>query len=209
VLPAIFDPYFTTKEGGTGLGLATAYAIVTKHNGHITVGSGVVAGTVFSLYLPASPHAIPPTQDVTETHVVGNGRILVMDDEDMIRDLLSEMLSSIGYEVDCAQDGAEAIALYERAKDAGQPYVAVILDITIPEGLGGRETFERLRVIDPQVKAIVSSGYANDPVMANAVQYGFSGVAPKPYTVKELSDVLHRAIRPKMSESVTDGNVVA
>jgi two-component system cell cycle sensor histidine kinase/response regulator CckA len=112
----------------------------------------------------------------------------------MIRELVSDMLTSLGYEVEETCDGAEAIALYQRAKEAGQPFTAVILDVTIPGGMGGKEAIATLRAIDPQVKAIVSSGYSDDPVMANFRQYGFSGVVAKPYTVQGLSDALQRVM---------------
>ena len=119
-----------------------------------------------------------------------------MDDEDAIRDVLSEMLTSLGYEAACARDGAEAMALYQSAKAAGQPFAAVILDATIPGGMGGRETLKRLRALAPQVKAVISSGYANDPMMANFAQYGFSSVLAKPYTIAALHDALQRVIGP-------------
>jgi two-component system cell cycle sensor histidine kinase/response regulator CckA len=196
VLPNIFDPYFTTKEHGSGLGLATAYAIIIKHEGYMIAESAVGAGTTISIYLPASQHTLVTTQDATETPRIGSGRILVMDDEDAIRDLLSDMLTSLGYEAACVRDGAEAMALYQSARAAGQPFAVVILDATIPGGMGGRETLERLRALDPQVKAVISSGYANDPVMASFAQYGFSGVLAKPYTVAGLSDVLQCLVGP-------------
>lgn len=194
VLPNIFDPYFTTKTGGSGLGLATAYAIVTKHDGHITVDSQVGVGTTFHLYLPASKRSTESEPLPTDEPFVGSGRMLVMDDEEAIRDLLDAMLTDMGYEVVCVADGVQALAVYQQAKAAGHAFVAVILDITIPGSMGGMETIAQLRTIDPQVKAIISSGYANDPVMANFQVYGFSGMVTKPYTVHKLRDVLQRVI---------------
>ena len=195
IRPNIFDPYFTTKEHGSGLGLATAYAIITKHDGFITVESEVGAGATFVMYLPGSQHDVMPAQDIPDTPLVGSGRILVVDDEEAIRDLLSTMLTRIGYEVDCVRDGAEAIDVYQNAQAEGRPYTAVILDITIPGGMGGLEALAPLRAIDPQAKVLISSGYANNPVMANFQQYGFNGVIAKPYTVQRIHDVLQDVIR--------------
>jgi CheY-like chemotaxis protein/anti-sigma regulatory factor (Ser/Thr protein kinase) len=195
IQPNIFDPYFSTKEYGSGLGLATANAIITKHDGFITVESEVGAGATFVIYLPGSQHDVIPAQDVPDMPLVGSGRILVVDDEDMIRDLLSNMLTSIGYEVDSVPDGAEAIDVYQNAQAEGRPYTAVILDITIPGGMGGLEALESLRAVDPQAKVLISSGYANNPVMANFQQYGFNGVIAKPYTMQKVHEVLQQVIR--------------
>jgi len=199
-LPKIFDPYFTTKASGSGLGLAIAYAIVAKHDGRITITSDIGVGTTVSLYLPASTHPLVSTPDRPRPSVVRQGTVLVMDDDEAIRDVLVDMLTQLGYQSQCARDGAEAIALYQQARDAGQPFTAVLLDLTIPGGMGGRETIAHLRGMDPQVCAIVSSGYANDPLMANFSAYGFRGVLSKPYTIEGLNDVLQRA----MEDSVTD-----
>jgi CheY-like chemotaxis protein len=173
---------------------AIAYAIVTKHQGYITVESTVEVGTTFALYLPAAHSAHAPQADVEAQPGVGMGKILIMDDEAMVRNLAVNMLTRLGYAVESACDGAEAIALYQRAKDAGQPFAAVILDLTVPGGLGGQETIAVLQQLDPQVHAIVSSGYAEDPVMADFRHYGFSGVVTKPYTVQELGNVLQRLL---------------
>jgi CheY-like chemotaxis protein len=195
IQPNIFDPYFTTKEHGSGLGLATAYSIITKHDGFITVESEVGAGTTCVMYLPGSRGDVMPVHDSPNTPLVGSGRILVVDDEEAIRDLLSNMLTHIGYEVDCVPDGAKAIDVYQNAQAEGRPYTAVILDITIPGGMGGLEALEPLRAIDPQAKVLISSGYANNPAMANFQRYGFNGVIAKPYTVQRLHDVLQHVIR--------------
>jgi CheY-like chemotaxis protein len=193
-LEKIFDPYFTTKPTGSGLGLAVAYAILKKHEGHITVASTVGVGTTFSLYLPASPHPTPTGSEATASPLTGQGKILLMDDEDMIRELTGTLLTQLGYEVASAADGIEALALYASAHAANQPFVAVILDLTIPGGMGGKAVVGQLLDINPQVKAIASSGYSNDPVLANFRQYGFSGVLAKPYTMTELSIILQRVI---------------
>jgi len=196
-LPKIFDPFFTTKASGSGLGLAIAYAIVTKHDGRITVTSEVGVGTTVSLYLPASTHALVSTPDRLNPSVVHQGTMLIMDDNAAIRDVLVDMLTQLGYQSQCARDGAEAVALYQQARDAGQPFTAVLLDLTIPGGMGGKETITHLQAIDPQVCAIVSSGYANDPLMADFRAYGFSGVISKPYTMEGLHEVLQRVIEDR------------
>jgi two-component system cell cycle sensor histidine kinase/response regulator CckA len=194
-LPKIFDPYFTTKLKGTGLGLATAYSIVKGHEGLIMVESEMKVGTTFHIYLPASQKPMTEEKDSDQKVVTGAGRILVMDDEEPIRDMAMAILSMLGYEVDAAKDGDEAFDLYRSAKDSGSPYTAVILDLTVPGAMGGRETLPRLIEIDPEVRAIVSSGYSNDPVMSNYKSYGFSGVVAKPYTPEELSQTLDRVIK--------------
>jgi len=194
-LSKIFDPYFTTKAEGSGLGLTTAYAIVTKHDGYISIASELGVGTTVVIYLPASRQTIAPAQTHPNISLGGIGRILVMDDEEMIRNLLRALLVSLGYAVECVRDGTEAVAVYQRAQAAGQPFAAVILDYTIPGGMGGLETLARLRAIDPRVVALISSGYATGPVMADWGHYGFSGVVAKPYTVNQLQKVLHRALR--------------
>ena len=194
VLANIFDPYFTTKPEGNGLGLTTAYAIVIKHEGYITIASEVGVGTTVVIYLPASQKAMVSAQTHSPVLLNGSGRILVMDDEEMIRKVLRQLLESLGYTVECVQDGTEAVAAYQRAQAVGQPFAVVILDYTIPGGMGGLETLARLRAIDPQVTALISSGYANNPVMADWAYYGFSGVVAKPYTIAQLQEALHHVL---------------
>jgi two-component system cell cycle sensor histidine kinase/response regulator CckA len=195
VLPKIFDPYFTTKAAGSGLGLATVHAIVAKHDGYIRVDSQVGEGTTVVIYLPASPQTVTPAPTGPDVPLVGHGRILVMDDEAMIGDLLRASLTRLGYEVECVRDGRAAIVAYQRAQAAGQPFAAVILDSTIPGGMGGRDTLAHLRTLNPQVVALLSSGYTNDPMLANYTQYGFRGIIAKPYTVKELQEALQRVLQ--------------
>jgi PAS domain S-box-containing protein len=188
----IFDPYFTTKDNGIGLGLATCYSIINSHNGHIIVESSPGAGTTFSLYLPASSvQDVPPAPDAGRVPLRGTGKILVMDDEDIVRDVLHRSLTHLGYTVVSARDGNETIALYEQALKSSKSFDAVIMDLTVPGGMGGKETLTKLRQIDPRVKAIVSSGYSDDPIMASFKDFGFCGVVSKPYTLKTLSEIVH------------------
>ena len=204
----IFDPYFTTKQKGSGLGLATCYSIIKQHEGHITVESHLGAGTAFHIYLPASEKEAPEQEAVVEAPAVGTGRILIMDDEEMVRDVAGKMLERLGYDVAFAIDGEEAVTLYRKAHDAGIAFDAVIMDLTIPGGMGGKEAIVKLLEIDPQAKAIVSSGYSNDPIMADCMQYGFSGVVTKPYSVKNLSEVLLEVLNRVTSNS-TDSTVIS
>ncbi len=190
----IFDPFFSTKLNGTGLGLSTVYSIIKRHNGYITVESKKEVGTTFYIYLPASRKDIQQKKDDTVI-IGGKGKILVMDDEEIVREVLGAMLLSIGYEVEYATSGEEAVELYRVAKGSGEPFDAVILDLTIPGGMGGKKAIHGLLKIDPGVKAIVSSGYSHDPVMADFREYGFSGVAAKPYKIKQLSETLHNVIK--------------
>ncbi len=189
----VFDPYFTTKQEGSGLGLATTYSIIKKHDGHITVESLLGVGTTFHIYLPASDKIVPEKE--TDRLITGRGRILVMDDEASLRKMVGRMLKMLGYESGFAKDGAEAIRMYKEAKDSEKPYNAVILDLTIPGGMGGKEAFQKLLEIDPEVKAIVSSGYSDDPVLANFQEYGLKGVIPKPFESRSLGKVLNEVLK--------------
>lgn len=194
-LPKIFDPYFTTKQKGSGLGLATAYSIVKNHNGHILVESKLGEGTTFHIYLPASDQKKLPQPEEDRKLLAGKGRILVMDDEELVREVLGTMLVNLGYEAEFAHDGMEAIKIFREAQENGDRFAAVILDLTVPGGMGGKESILQLRRIDPQIKAIVSSGYSDDPIMAEFRRHGFSGVIAKPYRVLDLSKTLHEIIQ--------------
>jgi len=197
-LRKIFDPYFTTKQKGSGLGLSTAYSIIKNHGGYITAKSKLEVGTTFRIYLPASEKPIPAKkEEVAEMAIAGKGRVLVMDDEEVIRELLHDELTDIGYEVELAVDGAEAIEQYTKAKESGQPFDAVILDLTVPGGMGGKEVIEKMLEIDPSVKAIVSSGYSTDPIMSDFKEYGFSGVVAKPYKMEQLEKTLRSILKGK------------
>ncbi|NVN90514.1 MAG: response regulator [Desulfuromonadales bacterium] len=186
----IFDPYFTTKQKGSGLGLATVHSIIRKHEGYVRVQSQVGVGTIFQIYLPASTQPHPKkTEHVTSLHV-GTGNILVMDDEESVREVASELLKDLGYKAVVCRDGAEAIRLYQEAWQSGEPFLAVIMDLTIPGGMGGKEAIKELLEFDNKVYGIVSSGYCNDPVLANYRDFGFRSVATKPYSVEEFGRVL-------------------
>jgi len=193
-LHKVFDPYFSTKAEGQGLGLASTYAIVQKHGGHIAVESQRKVGTKFSIYFPACASGAKPIKLGTVPLQHGRGTILVMDDEEPIRLLAKEMLSHCGYQCALAKNGHEAIDCFQQAHDKGTPFSAVILDLTVPGSMGGKEAILRLREIDPQVIAFVSSGYSNDPIMANYHSYGFHGVITKPYSLIGLSTILHRSL---------------
>jgi len=189
-LSQIFDPYFTTKQSGSGLGLATSYSIIKNHDGYIAVDSELHVGTKFYIYIPANGKLNGTSTHKNNDIVWGSGRVLLMDDKHEVLEAAGEMLSHIGYDVDYAKDGSEALQKYKSARMSGKPFDSVIMDLTIPGGMGGEEALRKLRVIDPDVKAIVSSGYSSDPIMAKYKTYGFKAVLPKPYEVKKLSSVL-------------------
>ncbi len=190
----IFDPYFTTKDKNSGLGLATAYSIVKRHNGHITVESGPGAGSTFTVYLPSTGMIYRSQPEASVTVKSGSGRILIMDDEDIILDVAGRILTRLGYQVAFAKNGAEAITRYSQARSTGNPFDLVIMDLTVPGGMGGKEAVKKIREIDPSAKAIVSSGYCNDPVLAHYSDYGFNGIVSKPYSIKILSDTVMKVI---------------
>jgi len=196
-LNKIFDPFFTTKQKGSGLGLATSYAIVKKHEGHIAVESVPGAGAAFSVYLPARDSGPVGGNIVSPALRRGTGRILVMDDDPSVREVASQMLAAIGYEVTSVADGEEAIGLYEQAMREGRPFHAVIMDLTVSGGMGGAEAMRRLRQMDPGVKAIISSGYSNDPLMADYRKHNFAAVVSKPYRLLDLSEAVRSAINLK------------
>jgi PAS domain S-box-containing protein len=189
-LSKIFDPYFTTKQKGSGLGLAVCYSVIKNHRGYIRVESTLGVGTTFHIYIPVFEGHQHNRKSVEErTLSASGGKVLVMDDEDSIREMMGDILSSYGYAVDFARNGEEAISLYQ-----DNAYDVVILDLTIPGGMGGKETMKELLVIDPNVKVIVSSGYSSDPIMSDYKQYGFRDVIAKPYRIEELEEVIERVI---------------
>jgi len=186
----IFDPYFTTKPNGSGFGLSTAYSIIKNHNGYITVESRPHSGTTFYVYLPASPKKVPAKKEEKRL-ISGRGRILFMDDEEPVRIVTGKMLRHLGYDVAFVKNGEEAIRAYQEAQKSGNLFDVVIMDLTIPGGMGGVEAMKRLCAIDPNVRAIVASGYSNDPVMSDYEKYGFCGVVSKPFTIADLGQILH------------------
>jgi PAS domain S-box-containing protein len=194
----IFDPYFSTKQTGSGLGLAAVLSIITQHNGHISVASKPDIGTTFTIFLPAEKSSYKPTVtthlDLTEKPTSTSGHILVMDDEEMVRNVSAAMLKRCGYTVDFAVDGEAAIEKYISADKSGNSFDIVIMDLTIPGGMGGKEAVNRLLAIDPEAKVIVSSGYSTDPVMANYSDYGFKGRLVKPFQMETLKTEICRVI---------------
>ncbi len=195
----IFDPYYSTKQGGSGLGLASVHSIVTKHKGHVAVFSELGIGTTFEILLPESEERLQePSEEQIKSRISKPAEcsILVMDDEEMIRDMATAMLGHLGYTITTCADGEEAIALYKSAKEDGRPFTAVIMDLTVPGGMGGKEAAQQILSYDPAAHLLVSSGYSNDPVMANHEEYGFHAAVIKPYKVTELVHALHRVIKP-------------
>ena len=189
----IFDPYFTTKQG-SGLGLTSCYAIIKKHGGSIVVDSIPGQGSTFTVFLPACLERSEPEPVAPAAENRGNGRILFMDDDPLIREVTAAMLEQLGYRADCVADGGTAVERYRSGRDGGDPFAAVIMDLTVRGGIGGKEALRLLLGMDPEVKAVVSSGYSDDPVLANCREYGFRSVLVKPYGKQELSVVLHELL---------------
>ncbi len=200
-LPRIFHPYFSTKQKGSGLGLATSYSIVKNHDSALIVESEVGIGTAVFVYLPASRKdtlvAKAQDEELIGEVIPGHGRILVMDDEELVRDVAGSMLTHMGYEVEYASDGIEAIRLYQAARHSKRPFAAVIMDLTIPGGMGGKEAIAQLLKKDPEIRAVVSSGYSDDPIMSHFSEYGFRGVIAKPYKMEELGRTLQQVLADK------------
>lgn len=193
-LDRIFDPYFSTKKEGSGLGLAISHSIISKHGGHIGVQSQPGEGTTFSIHLPASQQKTRKEAVKKSEAMVGQARILVMDDEETVREVVLAMLTHLGHDVMTAKDGAEAVALYEKHHNTSAAIDLVLMDLTVPGGMGGREAVGRILAIDPEAKVVVSSGYSNDPVMANYRESGFCGAIVKPYQVAELVELIKSAL---------------
>jgi PAS domain S-box-containing protein len=190
ILPDIFNPYFTTKERGHGLGLSVVYSIITKHNGYIFVESEIGEGTLFSIYLPATIKDIKPETIVTTSAFTGGKKILFMDDDEEIRKLAVKMIELLNCEAVTVPDSESAVSIFTQEFDKGAPFDIVILDVTIPGGPGGEETIKELIHIDPGITAIVSSGYSNNHVMSDYKEYGFSAVISKPYKFEELVNTI-------------------
>jgi signal transduction histidine kinase/CheY-like chemotaxis protein len=195
VIHKIFDPYFTTKEQGSGLGLATVYSIIKNHDGLVGVENKEGGGTSFVVYLPSSENGVPQPEESNPSGPPGSGSILVMDDEELIREVATDILDYLGYGAVACSDGKAAIELYREAMTAGNPFTAVLMDLTVPGGMGGQETIKRLLEIDPKVVGIVSSGYCSDPILSNYRHYGFRGIVEKPYSPDALGKVLHDLLK--------------
>lgn len=193
-LPMIFDPFYSTKQEGSGLGLTTAFSIIKNHGGHITVESSSDSGATFFVYLPATESQVEETPTKDDAIFTGEGKILIMDDDEAVRTLAQEMLTLLGYNVILTSKGEEAVAIYLAAMEENDPFDVAILDLTVPGGMGGNKACRRILGINPSAKILVSSGYANDPVMANYEEYGFIGIVPKPYKIEEMSKKLHEIL---------------
>ncbi|MEK6531970.1 MAG: PAS domain S-box protein [Deltaproteobacteria bacterium] len=197
VLGKVFDPFFTTKKKASGLGLSLSYSIVKRHGGYIKAESTPGKGSCFSVYLPAAKGEAQKEENGTADNTGQKTRVLVMDDEELVRDVAGEILEMLGYDAAFAKNGEEAIEAYRNAFKEGRPFGAVILDLTVAGGMGGRDALKHLLQIDPGARAIVSSGYSKDPVMSDFRKYGFSGVVAKPYMVSEFTKVVRGVVNDK------------
>ncbi len=198
-LSKIFDPFFATKHRSSGLGLAMAYSIIKNHDGYIGVESELGSGMKVYIYIPASNKKMEEKGGIVAEGGVlrGSGRVLIVDDEEMIREITGEMLGHMGYEIEYASDGSEAIEVYKRAKEEGRSFDVVIMDLTVLRGIGGEEAIAKLREIDPNIRAIVSGGYSDDRVMSEYKDHGFKGFISKPYSMRDLGAVLYKVINEK------------
>jgi len=194
-LSKIFDPFFTIKEQGRGLGLSTSLSIVTRHKGQIHVDSKMGVGTIFHIYLPTSEKKPEIKEKAKDKPIKGKGKVLLIDDEEIIRKSARGALKRLGYHVQAAKDHVEGIRLYEKAMKEKHPFQAVIMDLTIPGSMGGQDAIKKLKKIDRDARVIVSSGYSDDRVMSKFREYGFCGVVVKPYEIEELARVIHNVIK--------------
>ena len=196
VLPAIFDPFVSTKQRGSGLGLAVCHSVVARHGGAIDVRSALGQGTTFEVLLPAAPAAVVAGSVAGVPTPRQRGRVLVMDDEEMLRRLAQRIIGSLGCEVAVAADGQEAVALWRAARESGRPFDLVVVDLTVPGGIGGTETLQRLRALDPAVRVVVSSGYSEAAELSGHAGHGFTAVLPKPYSLEQVRRVIGGLLGP-------------
>lgn len=194
IMAYIFDPYFYTRQDGSVLVFFSCYSILNKYEGWITAVSEVDVGSTFTFYLPMAEQETVMVNTKSKSMNHRNARVLVMDDDDTIRLGLTALLNELGYKVTATSDGEEAIGAYQAGLTSDQPFDVVILDLTIPAGMGGAEVMQHLKKLDPDVKAIVSSGYATDPIMANYKKHGFQGILPKPFRPEDLSKVMEKVL---------------
>jgi len=193
-LQKVFDPFFSTREMGRGLGLSIAHSVIKKHGGHIKINSKAGIGTNVEIYLPALGLSADKSVEPRATQSSIQPKVLLMDDEDIVRDVAGKMLKKLGYEVELARDGAEVITLYKKAMETGDTFDAVILDLTVPGGMGGEETAQKLKEMDSSVNAIASSGYSDSPIMSDFKDHCFSAAIAKPYRIEDLKTVLNQTI---------------
>lgn len=196
IMDKLFDPYFTTKPNGTGMGLAVTFSIIKQHHGYLEIDSEVGEGSTFTIVLPATDEKPVAPKQTTAVSQKGEGRILIMDDERLILNLATKVLSRDGFQVVCATSGEEALEKFNLAQKTGLPFDLVVLDLTIPGGMGGDETLKRLKKINPEIKAIICSGYANNPILTDFDNFGFNAVVSKPYRPLELADAVKRLLDP-------------
>ena len=194
-LDKIFDPFFSTTKKAAGMGLTVAHAIIKNHAGYLTVESEMGMGTAVSFYLPATLPSLESAWITRDLIITKHGKVLLMDDDDMILDVIGIMMEKLGYTVALAKNGAAALELFKLARQTEKPFDAVILDSVVPGHGGGLETLTKMREIDPQVKAIICSGYADDPVMSDFAKYGFCGKLPKPYRITKLSEMINKILK--------------
>jgi two-component system cell cycle sensor histidine kinase/response regulator CckA len=194
-LERIFDPYFTTRDEGSGLGLSTAYSIIKRHGGHIYVESSPGNGSTFVFLLPV-PEEREKKKDKSDAFILkGMGKVLIMDDDMIVRTVVETLLKKAGYSPVCASNGEQALSIYNEAMSAGDPFMVTIMDLTIPGGMGGKETVKRLREIDNKARVIVFSGYSNDPIFSNYREYGFDGVLSKPFSIEEFMKTISKVLK--------------
>ena len=196
ILPRIFDPFFTTKHKGSGLGLSICHSIVTRHDGWIDVESAPGKGATFHIYLPASLETSAQLSPAKPASIhKGSGRILLMDDEEIIRQSVGKILTTLGYSVECTRDGKETLAFLTEEIKAGRSFAAILLDLTIQGGMGGKEVALEIRKLNAAIPLFVTSGYSSDPVMENPDKYGFTDSICKPFTIDDVAAMLNRHFR--------------